>query len=106
TLPKSIFPARNTRKCADPRPAFAWTTPNRKPPDTDVCESWFRSSEDLRRDVVTHEYFHTVGLADISVNNTSEAFRNANTMAQVVAFINDRSRQIQSDGKEPANPRL
>jgi len=55
---------------------------------------------------VTHEYFHTLGLDDISVHNTADAFRNANTLAQVVAFIHDRRRQKNSDGNEAAMPPL
>lgn len=105
-LPKSLTAARAGGKCADPRSAYAWTTPGRRPPDTDLCTSWFSSSADLQRDVVTHEYFHTIGLADISVNTTAEALRNANTMAQVVAFLHDRARQKNSDGFNPMIPPL
>lgn len=105
-LPKSLNAARAGGKCVDPRPAFAWTTPRRKPPDTDLCTSWFTSNADLQRDVVTHEYFHTVGLGDISVNNTTDALGNANTMAQVVAFLHDRARQKNSDGNEQMIPAL
>jgi hypothetical protein len=106
-LPKSLRSARGTGKCADPRPAFAWTTIGRTPPDTELCISFFdNASDDLRRDVVTHEYFHTLSLLDVAVSNTSEAFRNANTLAQVVAFIVDRGRQRNSDGNEAAVPPL
>lgn len=106
-LPKSLKSARGAGKCADPRPSFAWTTRGVKPPDTELCTSWFNHpSDDLRRDVVTHEYFHTLGLGDVSVSNTSDALRNANTLAQVVAFIHDRQRQKNSDGNEAAVPPL
>ncbi|WP_332682157.1 hypothetical protein [Bosea sp. (in: a-proteobacteria)] len=105
-LPKTLNAARAGGKCVDPRPAFAWTTPGRKPPDTDLCTSWFNANADLQRDVVTHEYFHTVGLGDISVSTTANALGNANTMAQVVAFLHDRARQANSDGFEPMIPPL
>lgn len=105
-LPKMLNAARAGGKCVDPRPAYAWTTPGRKPPDTDLCTSWFTSSADLQRDVVTHEYFHTVGLGDIEVSTTAQALGNANTMAQVVAYLHDRARQKNSDGFEPMIPPL
>lgn len=47
-----------------------------------------------------------LGLADISVTNTAQAFRNANTIAQIVALLTDRFRQVNSDGGEPAVPPL
>jgi hypothetical protein len=40
------------------------------------------------------------------VNNTNDAFRNANTIAQIVAFMSDRFRQANSDGGEQADPPL
>jgi hypothetical protein len=104
TLPNTITAARNSGKCV--RPAFAWTSPGRRPPDTDLCTKWFGSPEDLRRDVITHEYFHTLGLGDISVNSTAQALGNANTLAQVVALVVDRTRQKNSDGQEQAVPPL
>jgi hypothetical protein len=85
---------------------FALTLAGRPPPKTHLCEPFFESARDLQRDVVTHEYFHLFGLVDISVSNTSEALRNANTIAQIVAFIVDRFRQVNSDGNEPAIPLL
>lgn len=103
-LPNTISPTRTTGKCAIP--AFAWTTPGRLPPDTEVCTAWFGAAPDLRRDVITHEYFHTLGLGDIAVNSTANALGNANTLAQVVALVVDRSRQRNSDGGEPAVPPL
>jgi hypothetical protein len=105
-LPKSITSARGSGKCANPEPAFAWTTVGRRPPDTELCTSWFESAADLKRDVITHEYFHTLGLGDIHVGTTIDALGNANTLAQVVALINDRTRQVNSDGNEPAVPPL
>ncbi|MDR3095887.1 MAG: hypothetical protein LBV73_02305 [Paraburkholderia sp.] len=74
---------------------------------THLCEPFFTSDPlDLQRDVITHEYFHIQCLADISVNNTADALRNANTVAQVVAFLADRFRQANSDGNERAVPPL
>lgn len=105
-LPNTITVTRTTGKCANPKPAFAWTTIGRKPPDTELCTAWVNARDDLRRDVVTHEYFHSVGSLDISVNSTADALRNANTLAQVVALVNDRTRQHNSDGNEAAVPPL
>ncbi|MBR3189336.1 hypothetical protein [Bosea sp. (in: a-proteobacteria)] len=105
-LPKALNAAHAGGKCADPRSAFAWTTPGRKPPDTDLCNPWFSANAELKRDVITHEYFHTIGCADIEVNTTAEAFRNANTMAQLVAFLHDRARQQYSDGHGQMVPPL
>lgn len=85
---------------------FAATLAERAPPKTHLCEPFFESARDLQRDVVTHEYFHLFGLVDISVRNTSEAFRNANTIAQIIAFTVDRFRQANSDGNELAVPLL
>jgi hypothetical protein len=76
-------------------------------PKTHLCEPFFtRDSRDLRRDVVTHELFHIFGLKDIGVHNTSDGLNNANTVAQIVAFLTDRFRQVNSDGGEPATPPL
>lgn len=105
-LPKSLNAAHAGGKCVDPRPAFAWTTPGRKPPDTDLCNSWFNANPELKRDVINHEYFHTIGLGDISVNTTAEGLGNANTMAQIVAFLHDRARQRYSDGQGQMVPPL
>ncbi len=75
-------------------------------PRVSVCDPFFVDSADLQRDVITHEFFHLLGLADKSVNNTNDALTNANTVAQVVALLHDRSRQANSDGGEPAVPPL
>lgn len=106
-LPKSLNAARAGGKCSNPKPAYAWTNRNRRPPDTDLCTSWFDANADLQRDVVTHEYFHTIGLRDIEgVDTTAKALDNANTMAQVVAYLHDRARQKNSDGFEQMIPPL
>jgi hypothetical protein len=74
-------------------------------PKTSLCDPFFTESDDLRRDVITHEYFHLAGLPpDHSVSNVGEALTNANTIAQIVAFLFDRDRQVNSDGFEQAIP--
>jgi hypothetical protein len=56
-------------------------------------------NEDLHRDVITHEFFHLVGLIDKPViATTSDALDDANTMAQLVAYIHDRMRWEDSNG--------
>ncbi|HYM77313.1 MAG TPA: hypothetical protein VE377_15165 [Candidatus Dormibacteraeota bacterium] len=110
---KTILAAGTTGLCdpSAPRNAgglpHAWTLAPQPDPKTHLCEPFFTSDPlDLQRDVITHEYFHIQGLADISVNNTADALRNANTIAQVVAFLADRFRQVNSDGHERAVPPL
>jgi hypothetical protein len=88
------------------RVPFANTAREASDPRVSVCTPFFGSNADLQRDVITHEFFHLLGLGDISVANTTDALNNANTMAQVVAFLNDRSRQQNSDGNEQAVPPL
>ena len=106
-LPNTIALSRNGGKCSNPKPAFAWTNIGHRPPDTELCTAWVNSRDDLRRDVITHEYFHTIGLADVEgVNTTARALMNANTLAQVVALVTDRTRQKNSDGGEEAVPPL
>ncbi len=56
-------------------------------------------NEDLHRDVITHEFFHLVGLIDKPViATTSDALDDANTMAQLVAYVHDRMRWEDSNG--------
>lgn len=111
--PKTILAAGTTGLCDphNPRNAaglpYAWTVASQPDPKTHLCEPFFtRASLDLQRDVITHEYFHIQALVDIHVNNTADALRNANTITQIVAFLVDRFRQRNSDGKEPAVPAL
>lgn len=86
---------------------FAWTIAAQPDPKTHLCEPFFGGSRDLQRDVVTHEYFHILGLADVKPCDTRDkALNNANTLAQIVAFTADRFRQANSDGHEPAVPPL
>jgi hypothetical protein len=112
-LGKTILDAGTTGRCAPSNPCtsgkgpyWACSDPSQPDPKTHVCDMFFNASPDLQRDVITHEYFHLLGLGDNSVNNTADAMRNANTIAQIVAFLTDRSRQKNSDGREPAVPPL
>jgi hypothetical protein len=96
-----------------PGTPFAASTQTDPDPRVSVCTPFFTPNPnfstlaDLQRDVITHEFFHLVGLADVSpVSNTDDALRNANTLAQIVAWTNDRFRQKNSDGNEPAIPPL
>jgi hypothetical protein len=83
---------------------FAASQASDPDPRVSLCDPFFAESDDLRRDVITHEYFHLIGLGDNSVSNVNEALTNANTIAQIVAFLFDRDRQVNSDGNEPAIP--
>ncbi|MBF6339724.1 hypothetical protein IU450_28095 [Nocardia abscessus] len=85
-------------------PPFAASVASDPDPKVSVCDPFFASAADLRRDIVTHEYFHLIGLEDHSVTNLAEALTNANTIAQIVAFLFDRDRQVNSDGNEAAVP--
>jgi hypothetical protein len=86
---------------------LAGTTRTDPDPRVSACTPFFASNDDLQRDVITHEFFHLVGLADATnVDNTDKALNNANTLAQVVAWITDRTRQVNSDGHEAAIPPL
>lgn len=100
--PLTIHDGGSAGRCASG--AFAATTASDPDPKVSVCDPFFTATRDLQRDVLTHEYFHLLGLGDHSVTNTAEALTNANTIAQVVALIHDRFRQANSDGHEPAVP--
>jgi hypothetical protein len=78
---------------------FAAATPWDPEPRISVCAAWFQMNEHLQIDVITHEFFHLVGLIDKSVIlNTVDALDDANAMAQLVAYIHDRSRWEDSSG--------
>jgi hypothetical protein len=78
---------------------FAATTPWDPEPRVSICAAWFPMNKDLHRDVITHEFFHLVGLIDKPIiANTSDALDDANTMAQLVAYIHDRTRWEDSSG--------
>ena len=99
----SIIEEGTTGRC-DPKSwggamPFAAATPWDPEPRVSVCAAWFEMNEDLHRDVLTHEFFHLVGLIDKPViANTSDALDDADTMAQVVAYIHDRRRWEDSSG--------
>jgi hypothetical protein len=78
---------------------FAAATPWDPEPRVSVCAAWFAMNEDLHRDVITHEFFHLVGLTDKPIiANASDALGDANTMAQLVAYLHDRNRWEDSSG--------
>ena len=99
----SIIEEGTTGRC-DPKSwggamPFAAATPWDPEPRVSVCAAWFAMNEYLHRDVITHEFFHLVGLIDKPViANTSDALDDADTMAQLVAYIHDRSRWEDSSG--------
>jgi hypothetical protein len=78
---------------------FAAATPWDPEPRISVCAAWFPMNEDLHRDVITHEFFHLIGLTDRPIiAYTSDALGDADTMAQLVAYIHDRTRWEDSSG--------
>jgi hypothetical protein len=78
---------------------FAATTRTDPDPRVSVCTPFFAQNDDMKRDVITHEFFHLLGLADMgAVNNTADALNDANTVAQVVAYMHDRTRTRDSSG--------
>lgn len=78
---------------------FAAATPGGPEPRIRVCGSWFPMNADLHRDVITHEFFHLIGLIDQPlIASTADALNDANTMAQLVAYIHDRHRWEDSSG--------
>jgi peptidoglycan hydrolase-like protein with peptidoglycan-binding domain len=78
---------------------FAATTRTAPDPRVSVCTPFFAQNDDMKRDVITHEFFHLLGLADVNaINNTADALNDANTMAQVVAYMHDRARTRDSSG--------
>jgi hypothetical protein len=87
---------------------FAASNQTDSDPRVSICDPFFASNNaDLQRDVITHEFFHLVGLADVTgVRTTAQALNNANTLAQIVAWTVDRRRQNNSDGNEAAIPPL
>ena len=79
---------------------FAATTPWDPEPRVSICAAWFPMNKDLHRDVITHEFFHLVGLIDKPfIANTSDALADADTMAQLVTYIYDRTRWEDSSGR-------
>jgi peptidoglycan hydrolase-like protein with peptidoglycan-binding domain len=78
---------------------FAATTASDPDPRVSVCTPFFAQNDDMRRDVLTHEFFHLLGLADMqAISSTADALNDANTVAQVVAYMHDRTRARDSSG--------
>jgi len=97
------------KKFKPPGTPFGATNADQPDPRVSVCDPFFDihrvafTLQDLQRDVITHEFFHLVGLEDIEgVDTTQKALDNANTLAQIVAWTVDRHRQKNSDGNEAA----
>ena len=99
-----ILDGGNLGRCAPsnfrpPGVPFAATTRTDPDPRVSVCTPFFAQNDDMKRDVITHEFFHLLGLADMgAVNNTADALNDANTVAQVVAYMHDRTRTRDSSG--------
>ena len=78
---------------------FAATTRSAPDPRVSVCTPFFAQNDDMQRDCITHEFFHLVGLADVRpITSTADALNDANTLAQVVAYMHDRKRTRDSSG--------
>jgi len=78
---------------------FAATTRTAPDPRVSVCTPFFAQNDDMQRDCITHEFFHLVGLADVKpITSTADALNDANTLAQVVAYMHDRKRTRDSSG--------
>jgi hypothetical protein len=106
--PLTIMDGGSTGRCT-PTPGkdtFGATTPTDPDPRVSLCDPSFARAADHQRDVVTHEYFHLLGLGDHAVNNTAEGLTNADTMAQIVALLFDRFRQQHSSGSYSWTPPL
>jgi peptidoglycan hydrolase-like protein with peptidoglycan-binding domain len=72
---------------------FAATRRTDSDPRVSVCTPFFAQNDDMKRDVITHEFFHLLGLANMkAINSTADALNDANTVAQVVAYMHDRTR--------------
>jgi len=101
---KSLIIDEGTTGRCDPKlwcggTPFAVATPSGPEPRISVCRAWFAMNAELHRDVITHEFFHLTGLIDRPIiTNTSDALTDANTMAQLVAYIHDRTRWEDSSG--------
>jgi hypothetical protein len=85
---------------------FAASTPGSPDPRVSVCTPFFAQSAEMQRDVVTHEFFHLVDLVDApAISSTADALSDANTMAQVVAYLHDRTRVRDSSNlSQPSAP--
>jgi peptidoglycan hydrolase-like protein with peptidoglycan-binding domain len=85
---------------------FAGTRAGDPDPKVSVCTPFFGTNADMQRDVVTHEFFHLLGLKDkAGISSPEDALDDANTMAQIVAYLHDRFRAVDSSGmSQPAQP--
>jgi hypothetical protein len=83
----------NPTQFKPPGVPFAATRRTDPDPRVSVCTPFFAQNDDMKRDVITHEFFHLLGLADMNpINSTADALNDANTVAQVVAYMHDRTR--------------
>lgn len=94
-----VAEASNGPRCS--KPAFAWTARYDPEPRISCCEPlFFKASEECRRDVVTHEVFHALGLIHVwerhPILTSDDALQDCNSLAQVAAFITDRWRNNES----------
>ena len=98
----SIIDGGSTGRCTPPPGKgvpFGATRVTDPDPRVSVCAPTFPMNKDMHRDVITHEFFHLVGLHDTDpIANTADALDDANTMAQVVAYVHDRTRREDSSG--------
>lgn len=82
------------------KPAFAWTARFDVEPRMSCCDLFFNAPEDCRRDVITHEVFHAIGLIHVwetrPIRTSEDALQDCNSMAQAAAFITDPARNKQS----------
>ncbi|MBV8414255.1 MAG: peptidoglycan-binding protein [Verrucomicrobia bacterium] len=82
-----------------PEVPFAATTRVAPDPRVSVCTPFFAENDDMQRDVITHEFFHLLGVGHAkNLNSTADALDDANTLAQVVAYMHDRKRTRDSSG--------
>lgn len=78
---------------------FAATRRTDPDPRVSVCVPFRSQNADMQRDVISHEFFHLLGIADMrAINNTSDALNDANTLAQIAAYMHDRTRTRDSSG--------
>ena len=78
---------------------FAATQRLAPDPRVSACTPFFAQNDEMKRDVITHEFFHLVGLADVkNITSTADALNDANTVTQVVAYMHDRRRTKDTSG--------
>ena len=76
--------------------SWAWSSINDPNAGTKLCKKWFSSCPECQRDVLTHEFFHQLGLVhmlevtgkkDRFFLTPDESLNDANEMAQLVSYI-------------------